>query len=157
MKHSRPKQRPRFALPFGINLSDYDFQPTRQEKLLDRVHEMKLLWDREDDERRRLRSCEIAKEIEQEKRKQAVEDRDAEEARQHQEEIDRRKTYWLRERETGAAAMEKLVASYEAELNAEHAKRLKKLAQITKDIRKDKARVERRSLLEKGVLRGRYR
>jgi hypothetical protein len=157
MRRARPrtKKRPRFALPFGLNLADFDFVPTREERLLDRVNEMSKQWAAEDDERRRQREREIAKEIEQEKRKQELEDRREEIKRELEAEIERRKTYWERERKTGAAAMEKLIASYEAELSIEHAKRLKKLAQIAKDIARDKAKAERSEFARRGLIRGR--
>jgi hypothetical protein len=151
----RPKQRPRFALPFGINLSDYDFQPTREEKLLDRVNEMKLQWDLEDDERRRLRFKQIAAEIEEEKRKQEIEDRREEIAHEREAEIERRRNYYLTARKT-EGPMEKLIERYQNELEGNwYNKALRKLEKLTAEIRHDRLKAEREALTRRGVLRGR--
>jgi hypothetical protein len=151
----RPKQRPRFALPFGINLADYDFQPTREEKLLDRVNEMKLVWDREDDDRRRRRSALIAKEIAEEKRKQEIEDRREEIAREREAEIERRRNYYLAARKA-EGPMEKLIERYQNELEGNwYTKALRKLEKLTAEIRHDRLKAEREALTRRGVLRGR--
>jgi hypothetical protein len=151
----RRNRKPIRALPLGINMKDFLWEPDEAERFVDRVRQLQKVWHREDLERLRRREKLIALEIEDAKRKQAIEDARAEEAREREAEIERRKTYWVREREAGAAAMEKLIASYEAELNVEHGKRLKKLAQIEKDIARDKLKIERQALAQRGVLRGR--
>jgi hypothetical protein len=151
----RPKKRPRFALPFGLNLADFDFVPDVNEKMCDRVRQLEQRWAKEDDAIRRRRLKIIAAEVEADRIKQAADDRRNEIKAEIDAEIERRKTYWERERKTGAAAMEKLIASYEAELCIEHAKRLKKLDKITKDIARDKANAERSEFARRGLIRGR--
>jgi hypothetical protein len=152
----RPKQRPRFALPFGINLADYDFHPTREEKLLDRVNEMKLVWDREDDERRRRRAALIAAEIEQARKRQEREDREAEIEREREAEIERRRNYYLTAHKTEGNAMEKLVAKLQDELEGNwRTKALVKLEKLTAEIRRDRLKAEREELARRGAIRGR--
>jgi len=151
-------RRPRYALPFGLNLADFDFVPTREEKLLDRVYKMKADWDREDDARRRLRSKQVAAEIEEAKRKQAIEDRREESAREREAEIERRRNYYLSARKTEDPLVAKLVEKYLDELDGGWRKKaLAKLAKIEREIKRDAAKAERKALLEKGVLRVRRR
>jgi hypothetical protein len=156
MRRTRPKQRPRFALPFGINLADYDFIPTREERLLDRLAEMKSVWDREDDDRRRRQFAQIAKEIAEEKRKQELEDREAEIARERDAEIARRRNYYLTARKAEDPLVEKLLEEYQDQLEGGWRKKaLAKLEKLTKEIARDKAKAEREALARRGVLKGR--
>jgi hypothetical protein len=155
-QRTRPKQRPRFALPFGINLSDYDFQPTREERLLDRVHEMKLVWDREDDDRRRRRAAQISQEIIEARRQQELEDREESSARQREEEIAKRRNYYLTARKTEDPLVEKLIEEYQDQLDGGWKKKaLAKLQKLTAEIRRDRLKAEREELARRGVLRGR--
>jgi hypothetical protein len=136
-------------------MKDFLWEPDEAERFVDRVHKLQNKWAAEDHERRLRRERIIAAEVQADRLKQAAEDRREEIKRELEAEIERRKTYWERERKTGAAAMEKLIASYEAELSIEHAKRLKKLAQIAKDIARDKAKAERSEFARRGLIRGR--
>lgn len=155
MRRTHNHARPRYALPFGINLADYDFVPTREEKLLDRVNEMKLVWDREDDDRRRRRSALIAKEIAEEKRQQEIEDRREVIAREREAEIERRRNYYLAARKA-EGPMEKLIERYQNELEGNwYTKALRKLEKLTAEIRHDRLKAEREALTRRGVLRGR--
>jgi hypothetical protein len=138
-------------------MKDFLWEEDADEKRVNRIRKLEKLWAKEDDDRRRRRAALIALEIEDAKRKQTIEDARDELKRERDAEIERRRNYYLTDNERTKDAMTKLIAKYEDELNAEHIKRLKKLAQITEQVRKDKLRAERKALLEKGVLRGRRR
>jgi hypothetical protein len=155
MRPRNHARRPRFALPAGIDLADFDFRPDKYECLVDRLREMKLTWQREDDARRRQRAKQVEAEIEADRRKQAVEDERDAIAREHDEELARVRYYWIKQQQIGKAQMDKLIAQYEAQLNSKHTARLKKLAEITKEIEQDRIRAEKKALLHKGIVRGR--
>jgi hypothetical protein len=139
------RRKPIRALPFGINLSDYYFHPTREEKLLDWLHEQKRIWDAEDDVRRRRRAAQIEAEVNAAKEVQAREDR-----------LVRDTNWWLQQREVDRPLMEKLTADLQDALEGNwHKKVLAKLAALEKEIRLDAVRAERKTLLRRGVVRGR--
>jgi hypothetical protein len=140
------RRRPITVLPFGINLRDYYFYPTREEKLLDWLREQKRIWDAEDDLRRRRRAKQIAAEIETEREKQAREDR-----------LNRDRDYWLRQREADRPVMAKLTERYQeiVDLSPFRQRLLKVVAKLEKEIRRDAAKAEREVLAARGLIRGR--
>jgi hypothetical protein len=134
------------VLPYGIrSLSDFYFYPTREERLLERLKEMKAEWDREDDARNRRRATQIAREVEADRRKQEREDS-----------LDRIRNYFLQANQQEAPAMAKLLERMQEELEGPwRRKMLAKVEKIAEEIRRDKARAERKALLQRGVVRGR--
>jgi len=127
----------RYLVSLPVDVSDLDgisWKPTREEILLERLRAMQATWEREDIERHRRRAAEIAADVSRDidwlERVNAI-----------QKEQQRVENYWLEERKKTADAI--------------HAAQLKRLEQITEDIRKDAARAERRELLRRGVYRGR--
>jgi hypothetical protein len=140
------RHRPITVLPFGINLRDYYFYPTREEKLFDWLREQKRIWDAEDEARLRRRFAQITIEIEAEKEKQAREDW-----------LNRDRDYWLRQREADRPVMEKLTEQYQeiVDLSSFRQKLLKVVAKLEKEIRRDAAKAEREALAARGLIRGR--
>jgi hypothetical protein len=146
------RPRPIFVLPAGVNLSDFDFAPTAEEKALEKklrlqakrrlvnLSNLQKLWQREEDAYLKrmdaLRQKHVAVIF-----AQVEQDRIwLEKVNAIQEEQKRVTDYWL--------------AEHEKESKAIHAAHLKKLAAIQEDIRKDNARAERQELDRKGLVRG---
>jgi hypothetical protein len=151
------RRRPITALPFGINLSDYDFEPSKAELVaesrrrnwLAKMRSLLICYEREADELRRRRAAEIAREIEVAKEKQEREDR-----------LSRDRDYWLREREKDRGLMTQLTERYQQIVDDSPFRRkmlakLAEVAKLQKDIDRLAAREERKALLARGVVRGR--
>ena len=153
---NRRKRFPVRSLPYGINLADFDFVPTPEEKLWDRLQKLKKVWDKEDDRRRKRRAREIELEIFAAREKQAAEDAAAERAAAANAEIEKRRSYFLKANEAESAVTEKLLESYDDQLDGGKRKKLlAALERITKETKRDDARLERDELLRRGVVRGR--
>jgi hypothetical protein len=151
------RKRPRMALPMGVNLRDYAFEPTRDEKLWDRLRQIEREWIKEDDQRRRERANQIAAEVEQARIQQQQDDEVAVLQAEIDAVIDKRRAYYLERRKAEGPVTEKLIAKYESELNIWQKKAQAKLDQLTKDIQRDKIKAERETLAARGVIRGRRR
>ena len=125
-------QKPLYALPPDVNLSDFDFEPTWQEREWERYLRAKQEYEREWLMASIQRLAAVALEIDAEKR--------------HAElvaEQDRVDAWWAGEREK--------------ELVAWRQRELAKLEKIGKEIQRDAVRLERKVLEERGVVRGRRR
>jgi hypothetical protein len=127
----------RYLVSLPVDVSDLDgisWKPTREEILLERLRIMQAQWVAEDLARLRRYVAELAVVVEKDvdwlDRVNAI-----------QQEQKRVTDYWLAEQKKTADAI--------------HKAHLKRLEQITEDIRKDAARAERRELLKRGVVRDR--
>lgn len=156
MRPRNHARRPRYALPFGLNLSDYDFTPTREEVLLDRCRQWIELWAKEDDLRREQRAAQIRAEIEADRRKQMSAEAREQVRLERAAQLARERSYWTKQREKDSAAMDKLIAKYSDELDGGFRKKiLAKIAEVERDVRRDKAKAEKEVLARRGVIRGR--
>ena len=123
------------ALPVDVaNLDGISWTPTREEILLERLRLMQAQWVAEDLARLRRYAAELAVVVEKDKIL-------LERVNEIQQEQKRVTGNWLAEQKKTADAI--------------HKAQLKRLEQITEDIRKDAACAERRELLRRGVYRGR--
>jgi hypothetical protein len=150
----RMRPRPIFALPPGVNLSDMDFVPSKEEREAGRVRKqaarrlknlanLMKLWQRQDDEYEQRRDAIRQKHI---NTILALAEQDRawlERVNEIQQEQKRVTDYWLAEQKKTADAI--------------HKAQLKRLAQINEDIKKSAARAERQELLRRGVVRGIHR
>jgi hypothetical protein len=150
------RRRPITVLPFGINLSDYDFKPSKAELVaesrrrnwLAKMRSLLICYEREADELRRRRAAQIAAEIKLERERQEREDC-----------LERSARWWSQERERDKPIMEKLTERYQEIMDAPFRKKmlakLAELEQLDKKINRAAAREERKTLLARGVLKGR--
>jgi hypothetical protein len=159
MKSKREFRLPKGHWPSAVlndDPRDFDFVPSKEELIAERrqknwlakMQTLLLRYQREDDELRRKRATEIAREVAADREKQAREDR-----------LARDTNWWLQERERDKPIMEKLTARYQEIMDAPFRKKmlakLAELEQLDKKINRAAAREERKTLLARGVLKGR--
>jgi hypothetical protein len=127
-------KRPKLALPYGINLSQFYWYPTREERILTRLKEMKADWDAQELAYYRRKARELGADV--------ARDRE-----------------WLERRNALEAELTAIQAYYrterEKELAAEDKARREKAMQLLKEINTDIAKFERAELMRRGVVRGR--
>jgi hypothetical protein len=124
----------RAKVPPGFCERDYYWYPTREERILDRLWEMKKEWD----DQELVYYCRKAREFGE----QIARDRE-----------------WL-ERQNALEAELNAIQTYyrierEKELAAEDKARREKSRQLLKEINGDMAKLERTELMRRGVVRGR--
>jgi len=139
------KRHPLRALPLGIQMSDFLWEPDAEEKRvaveaqrrqsrLAKLHRLEKLWAAQDFERLKRRAAELAAIVEQDRafvaREQAFE-----------REMQRRQAIIMQLHDEDAKLERKLL--------------LARLEKATKELNKDVVRSERAALLAKGVVRGR--
>jgi hypothetical protein len=148
------------ALPSGMNLSEYDSAPTKEEKDFEKaaakevarhrkhakvclvnLAALKKTWAKEDAASDRLREQRRQKHIAAIFAQVAIDRVWLEQYHAWEQEIERRRNFYLTE--------------HQKEEKAIHAAQLAKLAEILTDIRKDTVRAERKVLEKRGVVRGR--
>ena len=150
------RSRPIFVLPAGESLTDYDFAPTKEEREIEKerakhrrhakrclvnLAALKKTWAKEDAASDRLREQRRQKHIETILATAELDRQWVEQYRAWEQEIERRRNFYLTEQQKEAKAI--------------HAAQLKKLATILDDIRKTDCRLERKELTKRGVVRGR--
>jgi hypothetical protein len=146
MNRTRNK-RPLRALPMGLSMSDFFWEATPEETLIEfekkrrqsrlaKLHRLELIWAVQDTERLRRRAAELAAIVAQDRiyvaRVNAIE-----------QEQKRVTDYWLDEQKKTAEVEWKAL--------------LAKAEKLGKEIRKSDVRAEREVLARRGVLRGRAR
>lgn len=159
MKRKREFRLPKGHWPSAVlneDPRDFDFVPSKEELIAERrqrnwlakMRTLLLRYQREDDELRRKRAAEIAREVAADREKQARDDR-----------LARDTNWWLKQRERDKPIMDKLTARYQEIVDDSPFRRkmlakLAELDQLEKEISRLAARAERKALAARGVIRG---